>query len=151
MDRRGSIGIGVAVAVGLIFVIYISYDATYDDARLASIIASYDEDVNRLRVATYLTDSNGDYTKASGDADVTILQEGGHEVYSNKYNFVKNDFVSWKSVLGGDKITAYIIDIRQFFPSSGGEVSGMMGYEVYVDLNTKTKHWELYDEFWSFE
>jgi len=109
VDRRGSIGIGVAVAVGLIFVIYISYDATYDDARLASIIASYDEDVNRLRVVIYLTDSNGDYTKASGDADVTILQEGGHEVYSNKYNFVKNDFVSWKSVLGGVRITAILL------------------------------------------
>jgi len=152
VDRSGSIGIGVAVAVGLIFVIYISYDATYDDARLASIIASYDDDVDRLRVVIYLTDSNGEYTKASGDADVTILQEGGHEVYSNKYNFVKNDFVTWKSVLGGDKITAYIIDIKQFFPSSGGEVSGMMGYEVYVDLNTKTGHWEdIRDEFWSFE
>ena len=152
MDRAGSIGIGIAVAVGLIFVIYISYDANYDDARLAHINTSYDDDVDRLRVVIYLTDSNGEYTKASGDADVTILQEGGHEVYSNKYNFVKNDFVTWKSVLGGVKITAYIIDIRQFFPSSGGEVSGMMGYEVYVDLNTKTSHWEdLYDEFWSFE
>jgi len=66
-------------------------------------------------------------------------------------NDVRNDFVSWQSIFGGGKITGYIIDIRQFFPSRGGDVSGMMGYEVYVDLNTKTKHWELYDEFWSFE
>lgn len=156
MGKGKKIGAGAGVFIGVIIVILliivVFYAAEYDDARLASIIASYDDDVDRLRVAIYLTDSNGEYTKASGDADVTILQEGGHEVYSNKYNFVKNDFVTWKSVLGGVKITAYIIDIRQFFPSSGGEVSGMMGYEVYVDLNTKTKHWEdLHDQFWSFE
>jgi len=100
----------------------------------------------------HLTDSNGDYTKAKGNVELTILNEGGREVYSHKYNFVKDDFVSWQSLMGGGKITGYIIDIRQFFPSAGGDVSGMMGYEVYVDLNTKTKHWEdLYDKFWSFE
>ncbi len=150
MDRRGSIGIGVAVAVGLIFVIYISYDANYDDARLADINASYDDEINRLRVTIFLTDSNGAYTKVNGNAELTILNEGGREVYSNKYNFVKNDFVSWQSILGGGKITGYIIDIRQFFPS-GGAVSGMMEYNVYVDLNTKTSHWDLHDQFWSFE
>ncbi len=151
MDRRGSIGIGVAVAVGLIFVIYISYDANYDDARLADINASYDDEINRLRVTIFLTDSNGAYTKVNGNAELTILNEGGREVYSNKYNFVKNDFVSWQSIFGGGKITGYIIDIRQFFPSSGGDVSGMMGYNVYVDLNTKTSRWDLHDQFWSFE
>jgi len=156
VGKGKKIGAGIGVAIGVIIVIFliivVSYVAEYDDARLASIIASYDDDVDRLRVVIYLTDSNGDYTKASGDADVTIFNENRREVYSNKYNFVKDNFVTWKSVLGGDRITAYIIDIRQFFPSSGGEVSGMMGYEVYVDLNTKTKHWEdLYDEFWSFE
>jgi len=148
--------VGVFVVAFLIFgmgssSVNVIEDIVGDDARLASIIASYDDDVDRLRVAIYLTDSNGEYTKASGDADVTIFNEKKREVYSATYNFVKNDFVTWKSVLGGAKITAYLIDIKQFFPSSGGEVSGMMGYEVYVDLNTKTKHWELYDEFWSFE
>jgi len=152
VDRRGSIGIGVAVAVGLIFVIYISYDAKYDDARLAHINSSYDADVDRLRVTIFLTDSNGDYTKANGNAELIIFNENRREVYSATYNFVKNDFVSWQSIFGGGKITGYIIDIRQFFPSSGGEVSGMMGYEVFVDLNTRSGHWEdLYDEFWSFE
>jgi len=156
MGSGKKIGAGAGVAIGVLVVIFliivVFYATEYDDARLASIIASYDDDIDRLRVVIYLTDSNGDYTKASGDADVTILQEGGHMVYSHKYYFVKDNFVTWKSVLGGDRITAYIIDIKQFFPSSGGEVSGMMGYEVYVDLNTKTKHWEdIRDEFWSFE
>ena len=143
-------GVGIGVIIVILLIIVVSYVSEYDDARLADIIASYDDDIDRLRVVIYLTDSNGEYTKASGDADVTILQEGGHEVYSNKYNFVKNDFVTWKSVLGGIRITAYIIDINQFFPS-GGAVSGMMEYNVYVDLNTKTSHWDLHDQFWSFE
>lgn len=152
MGKGAKIGIVVAVAVVVIFMIYTSFETKYDDARLASIIASYDDDVDRLRVVIYLTDSNGDYTKANGDADVTIFNENRREVYSATYNFVKDNFVTWKSVLGGDRITAYIIDIKQFFPSSGGEVSGMMGYEVYVDLNTRSGYWEdLYDEFWSFE
>ena len=156
MGSGKKIGAGAGVTIGVLVVIFliivIFYGTEYDDARLADINASYDDDVDRLRVTIFLTDSNGAYTKVNGNAELTILNEGGREVYSNKYNFVKNDFVSWQSILGGGKITGYIIDIRQFFPSSGGEVSGMMGYEVYVDLNTKTKHWEdLYDEFWSFE
>jgi len=117
----------------------------YDDARLAHINASYDKDTDRLRVTIFLTDSNGDYTKVNGNAELTVLQDG-RTVYSDKYNFVKNDFVSWQSLMGGGKITGYLIDIRQFFPS--GE-SMIMEYEVYVDLNTKTSHWELYDKFWS--
>ena len=155
MGSGKKIGAGTGVFIGVLVVIFliivVFYATEYEDARLAQLDARYDHDIDRLAVTIILTDSNGEYTKASGDADVTILQEGGHEVYSNKYNFVKNDFVTWKSVLGGIKITAYIIDIRQFFPSSGGEVSGMMGYEVYVDLNTKTSHWDLHDKFWSFE
>jgi len=52
---------------------------------------------------------------------------------------------SWRS-----QNYSYIIDINQFFPS-GGAVPGMMEYNVYVDLNTKTSHWDLHDKFWSFE
>jgi len=141
----------VGISAGIIVVIFIIivamyYESESDDARLAHINASYDADVDRLRVTIFLTDSNGAYTKVNGNAELTILQ-GGREVYSNKYNFVKNDFVSWQSILGGGKITGYIIDIRQFFPSGGSRI---MEYEVYVDLNTKTSHWEdLYEKFWS--
>ena len=104
-----------------------------------------------LRVTIFLTDSNGFYTKVNGNAELTIFNENRREVYSATYNFVKDDFVSWINMFGG-KNTAYVIAIKQFFPSAGGDVSGMMGYEVYVDLNTKTRQWEdLYDEFWSFE
>jgi len=161
------IGIGVGITVGVFAVAFLIFEmgsssvdvieeiqdivVESDDARLADINSSYDADVDRLRVTIFLTDSNGDYTKVNGNAELTIFNENRREVYSATYNFVKNDFISWQSIFGGGKITGYIIDIRQFFPSSGGEVSGMMGYEVYVDLNTKTKHWELYDEFWSFE
>jgi len=142
VDRRGSIGIGVAVAVGLIFVIYISYETEYEDARLARVQANYYDESNRLVVTIILTDSNGDYTKASGDADITV-QKVGHTVYSNKYNFVKNDFVTWKNNVGG-KTTGYMIDIRQFFPTGS--------HDVFIDLNTKTSYWEdLHDSFYSLE
>ena len=142
---------GGIILVSFLIIVAFNYVDESDDARLASIIASYDADVDRLRVVLYLTDSAGAYTKVNGNLELSILQEGGREVYSNKYNFVKNDFVSWQSLMGGGKITGYIIDIRQFFPS-GGAVTGMMEYNVYVDLNTKSGHWEdIYDQFWSFE
>jgi len=153
LGTGAKIGIGVGVSVGVILLIIVAflYDAQ-DDARLADINASYDDDTDRLTVSIFLTDSNAEDTKANGNAELTIFNENRREVYSATYNFVKDDFVSWKNVFTGDKRTAYVIAVKQFFPSSGGEVSGMMGYEVYVDLNTKTKYWEdLYDEFWSFE
>jgi len=126
------------------------YSSESDDARLAHINASYDDDTDRLTVSIFLTDSNGAYTKVNGNAELTILQEGGREVYSATYNFVKDDFVSWTNIFGG-KNTAHLIVVRQFFPS-GGAVSGMMEYNVYVDLNTKTRQWEdLHAQFWSFE
>ena len=125
-------------------------DPSSDDARLASIHAQYDKDTDRLTVAIYLTDSNAEDTKANGNAELSVFNENGHEIHSATYNFVKDDFVSWKNVFTGDKRTAYLIAVNKFFPSSGGDVSGMMEYQVYVDLNLKEKHWEdLYDKFWS--
>jgi len=159
-----SISAGIPIAFFLIFFVFYYetgsddaplaqlIDPSSDDARLASIHVEYDDDTDRLRVAIYLTDSNAEDTKANGNAELSVFNENGREVYSAMYNFVKDDFVSWKNVFTGDKRTAYLITVNKFFTSSGGEVSGMMGYEVFVDLNLKEKHWEdLYDEFWSFE
>ena len=79
------------------------------------------------------------FSKANGNAEVTV-QKDGRMVYSNKYDFVKNDFVTWKNNLGG-KTTGYMIDIRQFF-SNGW-------HDVFVDLNTKSGYWEdLHDRFY---
>jgi len=126
--------------IALIIVAYNSQ--TYDDARLASINASYDVYTDRLTVSIFLTDSNAEYTKANGDAEMTILKDG-RVVNSATYNFVKDDFVSWINLFGG-KNTAYVIVVREYF--SSGE------YDVYVDLNTKTRHWEdLHDSFYSLE
>ena len=127
---------------------YITEDqiTEYGDARLASINPSYDKDTDRLTVSIFLTDSNAEDTKADGNAELTILREDGREVYSATYNFVKDDFVSWKNMFG-DKRTAYVITINKFFPS--GE-SRIMEYHVYVNLNTETRHWEdLFEKFWS--
>ena len=135
---------GLVVVAVLIQVAYY-YESESDDARLADINASYDKDTDRLTVSIFLADSNGEYTKANGNAELTILQ-GGRTVYSATYNFVKDDFVSWTNIFGG-KNTAYLIVIKQFFPSGASRI---MEYDVHVDLNTKTRHWEdLYEKFWS--
>ncbi len=136
-----TVGIPAGIVVSLLIVMAF-FVTEYDDARLADINASYDYESDRLTVIIYLTDSNGDYTKANGDAEITI-EKDLLTVYSDKYNFVKDDFVTWKDNFGG-KFTAYRIDIRQFF-SSGS-------HDVFVDLNTKELHWEdLHASFYSLE
>ena len=147
MDSGKKIGIGVAVSVGVILVIFLIFvaETESDDARLASINAQYDTDTDRLLVSVFLTDSNAEFTKANGNAELIILQDG-RVVYTAGYSFVKDDFVSWINMFG-DKNTGYVIVINKFFPS--GE-SVIMEYEVRVNLITKAKNWEgLYDKFWS--
>jgi len=142
--KKVGISAGIIVVIFIIIVVFY-YETEYDDARLADINASYDKDTDRLTVSIFLTDSNAKYTKANGNVELTILQDG-RTVYSATYNFVKDDFVSWINMFGG-KNTAYVIVVNKFFPSGPTDI---MEYEVYVDLNTKTSHWEdLYDKFWS--
>ena len=137
--------IGGVIGVSFLIIVVFYYETESDDARLADINASYDDEIDRLTVSIFLTDSNAEYTKANGNAELTILQDG-REVYSATYNFVKYDFVSWKNMFG-DKRTAYVITVNKFFPS--GE-SNIMEYQVFVDLNIDTRHWEdLFDQFWS--
>ena len=137
--------IGGVIVVSFLIIVAFNYVSESDDARLADINASYDKDTDRLTVSIFLTDSNAEYTKANGNAELTILQDR-RTVHSATYNFVKDDFVSWINLFGG-KNTAYVIVVNKFFPSGPTDI---MEYEVYVDLNTKTRHWEdLYDKFWS--
>ena len=134
--------IGGVIGVSFLIIVVFYYETESDDARLADINASYDYETDRLTVSIFLTDSNAEYTKANGNAEMTILKDG-RVVNSATYNFVKDDFVSWINLFGG-KNTAYVIVVREYF--SSGE------YDVYVDLNTKTRHWEdLHDSFYSLE
>jgi len=113
-----------------------------NEARLAQVEAWYDHKTDRLTVAIYLTDSNGDYTKAKGNAEISIYQnENMPRAYSDTYNFVKDDFISWRDN-SGNKVTGYRIDIRHFFPYGD--------YDVFVDLDTQSGHWaDLHDSFFS--
>ena len=134
--------IGGVIGVIFLIIVVFYYETESDDARLADINASYDYETDRLTVSIFLTDSNAEYTKANGNAEMTILKDG-RVVNSATYNFVKDDFVSWINLFGG-KNTAYVIVVREYF--SSGE------YDVYVDLNTKTRYWEdLHDSFYSLE
>ena len=134
MDRRGSIGIGVAVAVAVIVVGFLIFvESESENIRLAQVKTFHDADTDTLQVFVILTDSKGDYTKASGDANVTI-EKDGYKVYSVRYFFDKNDFVTFTENSTGDKVTGYVITIQEFFPAGVHEVS--------VDLTTKSAYFE---------
>jgi len=113
-----------------------------EDARLAQVEAWYEHKTDRLTVAIYLTDSNGDYTKAKGNAEISIYQgENMPRAYADTHNFVKDDFVTWRDD-SGNKVTGYVIDIRHFFPYGD--------YDLFVDLDTQSRHWaDLHDSFFS--
>ncbi len=154
MGTSKGIGIGVGITVGVIVVAFLIFEMgftfvdvveEFEDARLARLQANYNEETDKLQVVVILTDSNGDYTKASGDATITVKTTGDvrYTAYSNTYYFEKDDFVTWKDN-SGNKVTGYMIDIRENF--SGGS------HDVFVDLNTKSGHWEnLHDSFYSLE
>ena len=73
---------------------------TFDDARLADLRATYFDDVDKLVVAVVLTNADGEFTKANGHLELTI-QKDGRTVYSNEYDFTKDDFLTWDNLFGG--------------------------------------------------
>jgi len=135
---------GVIVAFILILGIFLSEAGFQDDARLARVQANYFDENNRLDVRIILTDSNADYTKASGNAFIYVQKDGFTVYTSEVYSFDRSDFVSWRDN-SGNKITGYIIDIREYF--------GPGPYDVFVTLDTKGgSYWEdLHDSFYSLE
>lgn len=141
-DKRIGIGIGIG-AVAVIALIIVAYNSqTYDDARLANLIATYFEDVDRLSVAVILHNADGEFTKANGHLELTI-EKNGHQVYSNEYDFTKNDFLTWENIFLG-KQRGILITIDERF--SRGD------YDVYANLETKSSNWEgLHTTFYSFE
>ena len=147
LGKGKSIGIGI----GVIFLAFVAYNMfsqgillpQVDDAHLASLEASYFEDSDRLVVALILTNKDAEYTKANGHLELKVLK-GAVRVYSNEYDFTKDDFFSWKTNFG-EKITGYRIDINEKFFS--GE------HDVYVDMVLKSgSSWEgLHASFYSLE
>jgi len=111
-DKRIGIGIGIG-AVAVIALIIVAYNSqTYDDARLANLIATYYEDVDRLSVAVILHNADGEFTKANGHLELTI-EKNGHQVYSNEYDFTKNDFLTWENIFLG-KQRGVLIEIMMY-------------------------------------
>ena len=145
MEKAKKIGIGVGIGIGVIAFFFLAVIGQYyDDARMARLDSWYYYDEDRLTIAVILTNQNADYTTANGHLEL-IIKKGTSTVYSNGYDFTKNDFLSWQPLFGGGKITGYPINIREYF-SSGD-------YDVYVDMETKGGHyWEdLHDSFFSLE
>ena len=100
------IGIGIGVVIGFafafVFLAGMNQDTpvlenipslVYDEPRLASIQTSYFEENNRLVLELILTDKNAEYTKADGVLIITIKKDG-RQVYSDEYEFKKDDFLS---------------------------------------------------------
>jgi len=135
------IGIGAVAVIALIIVVYNSQ--TYDDARLANLLATYFDDEDRLVVAAILHNADGEFTKANGHMELTIVNENGREIYSNGYDFTKDDFLTWDNLFVGQQKGVPIL-INEMFPSGD--------YDVYVNLKTKSSYWEgLHATFYSFE
>ncbi len=143
MGSGKKIGIGVGVSVGVIFLIIVAflYDAQ-DDARLANLQATYFDDQDRLAVAVILTNADGEFTKANGHLELTILKDG-LVVYSNEYDFTKNDFLTWDNLFTGKtKGVPFIINER--FQNGDHDVS--------ANLKTNSGYWEgLHASFYSLE
>jgi len=94
---------GVIVIIALLYVGYELYSQgiiipQVDDAYLASLEASYFEDSDRLVVALILTNKDAEYTKANGHLELKVLK-GVVRVYSNEYDFTKDDFFHGKPIL----------------------------------------------------
>jgi len=161
------IGIGVGITVGVIAVGFLIFEmgsgsvnvieeiedivvesedivVESEDARLARIQANYFVGNDRLDVRIILTDSNADYTKASGEAFLFVEKDGNIVYASEVYSFDKRDFVSWRDN-SGNKLTGYIIDVREYFPSGS--------HDVFVTVETDGgTYWEsLHDSFYSLE
>jgi len=134
--------IGGVIGVSFLILVAFYYETEYDDARLADLRATYFDDVDRLAVAVVLTNADGEFTKANGHLELTI-KRGASTVYSNEYDFTKNDFLTWDNLFTG-KTKGVMFDIRERFPYGD--------YDVYANMETKSGYWEgLHATFYSFE
>ena len=134
--------IAVIIIVSFLAIGAYAFQYTYsDDARMVRLDSWHFDDEDRLSIAVIFTDTNGYYTKANGHIDLTIKSANGLPVYSNEYDFTKGDFLTWRPMLGGNKVTGISIDIREFF--SHGD------YDIWMDVETKGGHnWQdLHDPF----
>jgi len=146
VGKAKNIGIGIGAGIAGVFVVFVIgflgfLESEYDDARLAELRASYFDRNNMLVVAILLTDKDAEYTKASGNLDLYIKKDS-ILVYTANYDFVKDDFLSWKDN-SGVKHTGYRIQIDKFFPSGS--------HDVFVNLETNSgSYWkDLHTSFYS--
>jgi len=97
------------------------------------VFVVYFDDTDRLAVAIVLTNSDGEFTEANGHLDLVIYKVN-REVYSNEYDFKKNDFLTWNNLFGGQTRGA-IFTINERFPQGD--------YDVYANMQLKPGgYWE---------
>jgi len=151
------IGIGVVIGFGFAFVFLAGMNQDTpiienipeilysDDARLAQITANYYDDQGRLLIALILTDSDGEFTKASGHVTIRIVRFID-TLYSYEFDFVKADFLTWDNLFLGKQKGVWFNIYENFPAGSAGQE-----YTVYVELETKSgKNWELQTTFRSY-
>jgi len=124
MGKGKKIGIGIGVIVVLIggFSLYQqgAILGVVDDARFGELYTQYDDDRDRLQVVLYLTNKDGDYTKANGVLKIKV--DTGNTL---SFDFTKDDFSTFNTLFGGER-TGYIVSINKYF-SSGD-------HKVYADV-----------------
>jgi len=147
-SKRAGIIAGIIVVSLLAIVAYAYQDRYSDDARLAELRATYFPDQGRLGVVVILHNADGEFTKANGHLELTIYK-GTSMIYSNEYDFTKDDFLTWDNLfLGKERGVPFAINER--FP--GKSFSGEE-YDVYANLKLNSgRYWEnLHASFYSFE
>ena len=147
------IGIGIGVVIGIVLAVLfgIGQGTTVlenipifekDDARLAQLTATYFDDQDRLTIALILTNSDGEFTKANGNIMISIVRNVA-VVYSNEYDFTKDDFLTWDNLFLGKQRGVWFT-IYERFPSGN--------YDVVATLETKSGGiWKLQTDFRSYE
>ena len=139
------IGIGIGVPLTLLFVVIggISQGTPtivdipgldFDDPRFAQLDAFYDESDDKTTVVMYLTNNDGNYVKANGNAKITLCYELIHEdrfidCFSNEFKFEKDGFYTWRDS-SGLKRTAHQFVIYQ-------ELRGGFSWDASADITTE--------------
>jgi len=158
------IGIGIGVVIGFGFAFAFLAGMNQDtpileniptlqvdeEPRFAQLEAYYDEFDNITTVILRLTDKNGKFVKANGDAKITLCNEVAFtdrltDCFSNDFEFTKDDFYS-RQDNSGNKFTARQFAIYQ-------ELSGGWWWQASMDITLENglTWYDVDSRFWSSE
>jgi len=129
-DTKMGKGMGIGIGVVVILVLIVGYSlyqegailGVVDDARFGELFTQYDDDRDRLTVVLYLTNKDGDYTKANGVLKIKV-DTGNTLGYFRTFEFTKDDFSTFKTIWGEDR-TGFRVSVNKYFTPGDHNVYG---------------------------